>query len=304
VFHTGDLMDHGYEDGAYEQLEHCYAAMLAELPFLPTSGNHDQSNDGLDNYQPWLERQLFETNAGLWGAGWDGQLEHYYGDDPQEYSHDHGAPTHQDDVPSGVSWESFYAVRLRDAYLVSFEQGTRWWSNTPRSWLEDHLAMARADASIRHIFVIMHHPMYSTTMAEESDSESVGPVRGYYEELFRAYDVTIAFSGHAHVYEHFSVPDDGGSTRRHDGVSAPSYDHDGSAVHYVVTGGGGGGLPGCDPMASPREEHSAGYVQGRRCGYHVTRVLVDGPRLEVEIVGVDGGAGAWTSEVWERWSLE
>ncbi len=302
VLHTGDLMDHGYEDGAYAWLEHCYAEMFAAQPFFPTSGNHDHSSGGLYNYEPYLERQLFETNPWLWGDDWVGDLEHFYEDDPQQYSEDFSAPSHQDDVPSGVSYETFYAVKVRDAYIISFEQGTRWWSNTPRSWLEEHLAMARADSSVRHVFVIMHHPMYSTTMAESGDGESVGPVRGYYEELFRAYDVTLVFSGHAHVYEHFSVPDDGSATRR-DG-SAASYEHDGSAVHYVVTGGGGGGLPGCDPMADPREEHSASYVQGRRCGHHVTRVQVDGSRLAVEIVGVEGGSGAWTSSTWESWELK
>jgi hypothetical protein len=303
VFHTGDLMDHGYEAGAYEQLEHCYTELFAAIPFFPTSGNHDQSSDGLYSYEPYLERQLFDTNPPLWDSGWDGDLEHFYEDDPQEYSEDHSNPSHQDDVPSGVSFETFYAVRMRDAYLISFEQGTRWWSNTPRSWLEDHLAVAWADPGVKHVFVIMHHPMYSTTMAEGGDGEAVGPVRGYYEELFRAYDVSLVFAGHAHVYEHFSVPDDG-ATSRSAGASAPSYTHDGSAVHYVVTGGGGGPLPGCDPMASPREEHSADYLQGRGCGYHVTRVEVDGDRLGVSIVGLEGGSGAWTSETWERWALE
>jgi hypothetical protein len=303
VFHTGDLMDHGYEDGSYEQLEHCYEDLFAEIPFFPTSGNHDQSSSGLYNYEPYLERQLFETNPRLWDAAWDGDLEHFYEDDPQEYSESFSSPSHQDDVPSGVSFETFYAARVRDAYLISFEQGTRWWSNTPRSWLEDHLAAARSDPRVKHVFVIMHHPMYSTTMADGGDGEAAGPVRGYYEELFRAYDVTIAFSGHAHVYEHFAVPDDGSGTRS-EGASAASYPHDGSAVHYVVTGGGGGPLPGCDPMSAPREEHSAGYLQGRGCGYHVTRVAVDGERLEVSIVGVDGGSGAWTSETWESWALE
>lgn len=302
VLHTGDLMDHGYEDGAYEWLEHCYADMFAALPFFPTSGNHDHSSGGLYNYEPYLERQLLETNARVWPGDWSAELEHFYEDDPQVYSEDFASPTHQDDVPSGVSFETFYAVRVRDAVIISFEQGTRWWSNTPRSWLEAKLAHARTDSTVEHLFVIMHHPMYSTTMAEDGDGESTGPVRGYYEDLFRAYDVTIAFSGHAHVYEHFQVPDDGSATRRE--ASAASYPHDGSAVHYVVTGGGGGGLPGCDPMADPREEHSADYVQGRRCGHHVTRVQVDGPRLTVSIEGVVGGAGAWSRETWESWVLE
>ncbi len=301
VLHTGDLMDHGYEDGAYEWFEHCYEGMLGELPFFPTPGNHDMGSGGLYSYEPYLERQLFESNPGRWVGCWDADVQIHYEDDPQEYSEDFDNKTHEDDVPSGVSFETFYAARVRNVYLLSFEQGTRWWTNTPRSWLESHLAAARSDEDIQHVFVIMHHPMYSTNMAEDGDGECVGPVREDYEDLFRQYDVTIAFSGHNHVYEHFEVPDDGVGTRRE--ASAASYLHDGSAVHYVVTGGGGGPLPSCDPMSSPREEHSASYVQGRGCGYHVTRVTVDGSRLGVEVIGVEGSSGAWTSNVWESWEL-
>ena len=301
VLHTGDLMDHGYDDGAYEWFEGCYQDMLGALPFFPTPGNHDMGSGGLYQYEPYLERQLFETNPGRWSGCWDAEVQISYEDDPQEYSEDFDNKTHEDDVPSGVSFETFYAARIHNAYLISFEQGTRWWTNTPRSWLEGHLAAARDDPTIDHLFVIMHHPMYSTKMAEDGDSECVGPVREDYEDLFRAYDVTVAFSGHTHIYEHFAVPDDGSATRRD--ASAASYVHDGSAVHYVVTGGGGGPLPDCDPLADPREEFSADYLQGRGCGYHVTRVQVDGSELSVEVIGVDGGSGAWTTTTWESWEL-
>ena len=302
LLHTGDLMDHGYEDGAYDQLQSCYAGMLAEIPFFPTPGNHDMGSGGIERYEAYLEHQLFERNPETWDGDWAAEVAHWYEDDPNSYSEDFDHPANTENVPSGVSYETFYAVKVKNAYILSFEQGTRWWTNTPRSWLEDHLAIARSDPSVEHVFVIMHHPMYSTTMAEGGDGEAVGPVREDYEDLFRAYDVTVAFSGHAHVYEHFEVPDDGHSTRR-DG-SAASYVHDGSAVHYVVTGGGGGPLPGCDPMGAPIEDHSAGYLQGRACGYHATRVQVDGHRLTVSTHWVDGGAGAWSTGTWETWSLE
>jgi hypothetical protein len=301
ALHTGDLMDHGYDDDAYTQLQSCYAGMLAAVPFFPTSGNHDMGSGGIGHYEAYLEHQLFETDAAVWPGVWAEDVQVWYEDDPNSYSEDFDHPADTSNVPSGVSFETFYAFKAKNAYVISFEQGTRWWTNTPRSWLESHLAAARSDPAVEHVFVIMHHPMYSTTMAEGGDGEAVGPVREDYEDLFRAWDVTVAFSGHAHIYEHFEVPDDGHATRR-DG-SAASYVHDGSAVHYVVTGGGGG-PQSCDPLPAPREEHSVSYVQGRGCGYHVTRVQVEGHRLGVEVVEVHGGAGAWTTETLETWSLE
>jgi len=302
VLSTGDLMDHGYDDGSYEKLESCYADMLARLPFFPTTGNHDMGSGGIDNYEVYLERQLFTTNAGVWSGTYTDDVTIGYEDDPNTYSEDPSNPSHSDDVPSGFSFETFYAVKVKNAVIISFEQGTRWWSNTPRSWLESKLAAARADPEVQHIFVIMHHPMYSTTMAEDSDSECYGPVRGYYEALFRQYDVTVAFSGHAHVYEHFYVPDDDTATRADPPPS--TYDRSVDAIHYIVTGGGGGPLPSCDPMGAPIEESSANFLQGRGCGYHVTHVTVTGPRLTVEIVGVAGDETSQTLTTWDTFEVE
>lgn len=76
------------------------------------------------------------------------------------------------------------------------------------------------------------------------------------------------------------------------------------AARYVVTGGGGGPLPSCDPM--PRAGGVAGwrYSQARRCGYHVTRVEVEGDRLEVSALQVRGNAGDHAVTEWERFVIE
>jgi hypothetical protein len=140
-------------------------------------------------------------------------------------------------------------------------------------------------------------------MADQSDGEACGPVREDYEALFRHYDVTAVFSGHAHLYEHFYVPDDGTPTRT-DQPSA-SYAHDGNAIHYVVTGGGGGPLPnGCDPIPGENVEHSYDYRQARGCGYHVTQIEVDGGTLTVSVIGVEGSADSYTTSVWDTFVIE
>jgi hypothetical protein len=303
VLHTGDLMDHGYEDGAYDHFVSCYADLFAETPFFPTAGNHDMGNGAIWAYKSYLEKQFFIDNPAAWAGDYAADFTVAYEDDPNEYSTDFDDKSHLDSVPSGVSWETFYAMRHENAVLISFEQGTRWWSNTPKTWLEGHLAAAKADPDVDHVFVTMHHPMYSTKMAEESDSECVGPVRGYYESLFRDHDVTLVFAGHTHIYDRFHVPDDGSHTRQ---TPPPtSYDHDAEEVHYLVAGGGGGPLrEGCDPMPDPREEHSYGYSQTRGCGYHFVHVEVVGPALTVRVIGVEGSRDDYTTTVWDEFRIE
>ncbi|MBW2526873.1 MAG: metallophosphoesterase [Deltaproteobacteria bacterium] len=302
LLHTGDLMDHGYEDGAYAQLVSCYSDMLAEVPFFPTPGNHDMGSGGISAYQTFLEEQLFTRNASVWSGDYDADVVIAYEDDPNDYSTDFSNPTHLDVVPSGVSFETFYAMRFENALFLSFEQGTRWWSNTPKSWLETHLSAAQSDPSVEHVFVMMHHPLYSCHMAESASGECLLPVRTAYETLFRDYDVTIAFAGHTHLYDRFYVPDDGTPTRQDPPPS--SYPHDGQGVHYLVTGGAGPLPSGCSPPPAPRQELSYDYLQTRRCGHHVTEVEVLGGKLTVRIIGVDGSASDYTTEQWDEFTIE
>ena len=299
MLEAGDLMDHGYEDGAYAQYESCYEGVLGSVPLFPGSGNHDMGSGAIQDFKTFLEKQLQITNAASYGPSYGSDFEIAYEDDPTQYSEDPSNPGDNSDVPSGFSFKTFYAFKYANAYFLSFEQGTRWWSNTPKSWVEKHLQIARQDPEIEHVFVTMHHPMYSSTMAESDSGECYGPVRGYYEALFRQYDVTMVFAGHAHLYDRFYVPDDGHATRQ---IPSPTtYPHDGEGIHYVVTGGGGGPLNGC---AAEKQESSYDFGQGRRCDYHVTQVRVKGGRLDVSIVGVSGSASSHTSEVWESFTIE
>jgi hypothetical protein len=301
VLEAGDLMDHGYDAGAYDQFESCNAAFIHAVPFFPTMGNHDAGSGGILDYKAYLERRLFADNAAAWPGDYASDFTQWYEDDPNTYSTDFGAPTHRDIVPSGVSFETFYAFRYRNAYFVSLEVGTRYWSNTPTTWLDQHLAEAQADPTIEHVFVFLHHPIYSTTMLDDSSGECTGPVREAYAPYFHDRDVTMVFSGHAHVYDRFFVPDDG---RRTADAPPSTYPHDGNGVHYIVTGGAGGPLPTCSPMPSADGVVGWDYSQARFCGYHVTHVDVDGPRLVVRVLGVDGSAADHTTTEWETFTIE
>jgi len=299
VVHTGDLMDHGYESGAYAKLASCYSGMLAKHPFFPTMGNHDAGSGGVLKYKSYLEGQLKTVNAKVWGSGYSGAFPRFYNDDPTTYSTSFSSPTLTSVVPSGVSFKTFYAYRHENAYFISFEQGTRWWTNTPKTWVEKHLKLAHADPTIQHIFVHMHHPFYSTTMSElDSAGECIQPVRKHYEAMFRKYDVTMVFSGHAHLYDRFYVPDDGSKTRAD--PPPKTYPHDGTGIHYIVTGGGGGGLNGC----GLKKELSYDFSQKRACVYHVTRVVVKGKQLTVSIVQVKGSSTSYTAPVIDSFTVQ
>lgn len=296
---TGDLVDHSYEDGAYDRYRTCYKDLLEKIPLFPTSGNHDMAKGGIRKYRTFLERTLNTDNPAVYGANYSTDFKVIYKDDPTAYSEDPSAPANKDVLPSGFSYKTFYAFKHANAYFISFEQGTRYWTNTPKNWVEKHLKAAKDDPKIKHVFVYMHHPMYSTTMYETSDSECYGPVRKAYEELFRKYDVTMVFSGHAHLYDRFYVPDDNHHTRQIPGPA--TYPHDGKGIHYIVTGGGGGPLNGC---GAEIQESSYNFAQGRRCAYHVTQVVVKDNTLKVNIVGVKGGESSASSEVWESFSIQ
>jgi 3',5'-cyclic AMP phosphodiesterase CpdA len=293
VLHTGDLMDHGYDDGAYDRFAEYYREMLAAAPFFPTMGNHD-AGKGIGNYTAFLADQLRRRNAAVYGPGYAAQFVLHFRDDPGEYPtsfSDPGVAAARRLVPSGVSFKTYYSVRYGNAVFISLEQGTRWWANTPLAWLEEALRSARTDAGVDHLVVFMHHPMYSSVMLDEppdpakpGSGECMLPVRRICEGLFRQHDVTLVFSGHAHLYDRFCVPDDGTPTR-----TAPPperYPHDGKAIHYIVTGGGGGPLNRGDW----KELTSWPFSQNRLCAYHVVEVQVRGRELTVRAHRVSGTA--------------
>jgi 3',5'-cyclic AMP phosphodiesterase CpdA len=300
VLHTGDLMDHGWEPGAYLRFARCYQGMLARAPLFPTLGNHDAAAQAHRAYKRYLQRQLLVANPAVMGAAARRGFALYYADDPSPYSNTFRRPSHRDEVPSGVTFKTYYAFRTQNAYFISFEQGTRWWSNTPLPWVERQLKLARADAAIKHVVVFMHHPMYSTTMDERSRSGCVEPVRRLYEPLFRRYDVTLVFSGHAHLYDRFYVPDDDRKTRPRRGARPRRYPHDGKGIHYIVTGGGGGPLKHCKIL---KKERSHRYAQRRACVHHVTQVKIRGNQLEVSAVRVRGSAQRHQTKVIDRFVI-
>ena len=307
ILHTGDLMDHGRDAIAYERFVAYYRDMLATLPFFPTMGNHDAGYVGIRNYKAYLREQLFKRNPAVYGPGYSKEVTLWFEDDPVDYPTRFDSPRVSEfkaRVPSGVCFKTCYAFRFRNAYFISLEQGTRWWTNTPLPWLEKHLKQAAEDPGVEYTFVYMHHPMYSSVMAENPPDpkrpgvgECIAPVRASYEDLFRRYDVTMVFSGHTHLYDRFYVPDDGHAT--HTDPPASSFPNDEKGIHYLVTGGGGGALD----RGHWRHGPSEAYQQNRLCAHHVTEVQVRDGGLTVRIHRVKGSAEKYQHTVFDTFSI-
>ncbi|HEY3445332.1 MAG TPA: metallophosphoesterase [Myxococcales bacterium] len=305
VVHVGDLMDHGYEAGAYDKFKSCDADLLAKAPFFPVAGNHDLGSGAAVAFRSYLEEALLVTGPKVYGeAKWAQDFEVSYGDDPTAYSTNPSAPANRPDLPSGFSFKTFHAFRFRNAYFVGLESGTQWWTNTPKSWITKHLAAARADPSIEHVFVWLHHPLYSSTMPDDdSTQDSLVFVRNAYDAIFRQYGVTAVFSGHVHLYDRFYVPDDGHATRT---ASPPtSYPRTRDAIHHVTVGGAGGPLPSsCNPIPGERQETSNAFQQKRACGYHFLKVSVEGGKLTFDATQVQGSSTSYTTTAWDHFTVE
>ena len=306
LLHVGDLMHEARDPSTYHIFSSCLSEMLDRIPLFPAVGNHDMDYDlGIANFREYLEHQLFVRNAFLRGPSYSADFPLTYLDDEAVYSRDKKKPREFDLVPSGFSHKLYYAFRHRNAYFVIFEVGTRWEVCTPPRWVERHLRLARSDPSIDHLFVVLHHPLYSTFMDESGGGDNLTSVRGPYEALFRKYDVTTVFTGHAHAFERFYVPDDGTPTRSNKGPRQ-CYNQDGEGVHHLTVGPSGSAfMPGdyCTNVPPPREEPSLAYLQGRGCGHNMAQVVVRGKQVDVNIVGLTGTPDAFQTSIWDSFTI-
>ncbi len=301
MIHLGDLVDRGGDIGAYTAFTHCYADILMKYPLFPTMGNHDEDvGRGIWNYIDYLDEQLLTRNKHVVSDQDRGLFTIFYNDDSTIYSKDYYRPTHQDIVPSGFSFKTFYAFRYKNSYFISFEQGTPLWTNTPKPWVERHLTAARADPTIDHVFVFMHHPIYLSLKSEDDPYYGFVGIREHYEDLFKKYDVTMVLSGHHHVYAHSYVPDDESPTRMTPGPS--TYPHDGNAIHYVISGGGSW-TESALSLAAEVKEKSYDYVQALGTGNHFIVVRVNGKELEVNVIGVYGYKTIYTTHLLDTFAI-
>jgi hypothetical protein len=226
-----------------------------EVPdFILATG--DMVNEGT-NTQDWqiffdVERELLRDNA-LFPAIGNHDREPRPARTVENYRRYFAVP---DDSPDP---ERYYAFTYSNARFLVLDSNLSSFALTDQTaWIERELTTAVQDAQIRHIFVVMHHPPFSTSI-HGGNSE----LREMWTPLFEKYRVEAVFSGHDHTYEH----------SLHNGTQ------------YLVSGGGGAPLYPKDPHADAVDAEASRYFERT---YNFLRVQVIGDFVEVAAMRDDG----------------
>ncbi|MFO0726379.1 MAG: metallophosphoesterase [Myxococcota bacterium] len=127
-------------------------------------------------------------------------------------------------------------------------------------WLKATLEAFDADPSIRHIFVFMHAPIYTSF-----DDHRPPPAAPQISALLDAHRVELLFNGHNHTYER-TVPIRAGAAHT-------------PGTIYVTTSGGGVGM---------YEPQGAWFTAAQNAVNHYVRVRVDEGSVRAETISVDG----------------
>jgi hypothetical protein len=144
----------------------------------------------------------------------------------------------------------------------------------------------------QNVIALFHHPEFSSGPHGGPKVEPpTAALRARYLPLFRQHHVTVTFSGHDHLFEHW--------IERYQDSVGNKYRMD-----HVVTGGGGAPpyhYTGEPDLRQYLRDNASGKVTlehlvrpGLKPGdnpHHYVLVRVDGTRLRLEVIGVDWGSG-------------
>jgi hypothetical protein len=220
VLGTGDMVDEGFREDEWQQFFDVENQLLRDNVYFPALGNHDRQGRGrtADSYRAYFS------------------------------------------VPeNGGDSERYYAFTYASARFLVLDSNAYSFALTDQtSWLERELIAARQDASIHHVFVVMHHPPFSISL-----HGGARDLRERWTPLFERYQVSAVFSGHDHVYER----------AEHNGL------------RYFVSGGGGAPLY---PRRAKPNPVDVDAVKKFERALHYLRVTVTGPRVEITAVRADG----------------
>jgi hypothetical protein len=217
---TGDMVDEGSKEGEWQDFFEIERPLLRDNVLFPAVGNHDRQGRGR-TVDTW--RTYFSV---------------------------------PDDSPDA---ERYYAFTYGNSRVLVLDSNMYSFALTDQtSWLERQLQATRQDATIRHVFIVMHHPPFSISLHGGNRD-----LRERWVPLFEKYGVDAVFSGHDHVY----------SRAEH------------GPVHYYVSGGGGAPLYPRSARASATDK---GAVKTFERVNHYLRVHVYGDMVEVSAVRADG----------------
>jgi 3',5'-cyclic AMP phosphodiesterase CpdA len=220
ILGTGDMVDEGFRQDQWQQFFDIESASLRDNVYFPALGNHDRQGTGrtADTYRSYFS------------------------------------------VPeNGGETERYYAFSYAAARFIVLDSNEYSFALTDQTaWLEHELATTRQDPTIKHIFVVMHHPPFSISLHGGNID-----LRERWTPLFEKYNVTCVFAGHDHVYER----------AEHNGI------------HYFVTGGAGAPLYPRRPKPNPVDVEA---VKKFERTLHFLRVSVTANRIEVTAIRADG----------------
>lgn len=150
--------------------------------------------------------------------------------------------------------EMVYAFTWGNSRFFILDSNKPFTGSPQAAWLRAQLQEASLDRSIRHLFVSVHQSPYSSgphgPLDELVDS-------GLVDEM-RRFGVDLLFAGHDHMYERGRV----------------------DGLNYVITAGGGA------PIYYVKQNHPYSLVTEPT--YHYTRIHVDGDRVELAALRMDG----------------
>jgi len=156
-------------------------------------------------------------------------------------------------LPGNERWHSFRCGN--SAFICLNDNETFTPGSEQYNWFLGELLADSADPDVRHLFVFLHLPPYTTSTAYSGNAD----VRRHLCPLLERFRAAVAFSGHVHAYEHSLVND----------------------VHYIITGGGGGTLATGWNAAQP-------WTVYREATYEFVQVDVAGDTVRTVGIRPDG----------------
>jgi len=154
------------------------------------------------------------------------------------------------------STERYYSFRWANAYFIALDTNGDYSAGSPQ---HDFLIRALTDSlrtSATWTFVYAHHPPFSEYWTGYYGEKRV---QDHLVPVYEAYDVDMVMNGHTHSYER--------GEKEH--------------VHYLISGGGGGGL---DDYFIDYE-----HITFSDGVHHFTRIDVDDDELHVTAIDQQGG---------------
>jgi len=151
--------------------------------------------------------------------------------------------------------ERYYSFRWGNAFFINLDSNIDYAPGSPQyKFLESQLQSDRRKTA-DWTFISFHHPPYCELWDTWAGEQQV---RDYLLPLFEKYKVDIVFNGHTHGYEHGYL----------------------KGIHYIITGGGGGGLDSYGRDWS--------HISKSVAVHHYSKVEINGSSLLFSAIDIDG----------------